>query len=128
MNYENQQHFNEMMQIAFEEQKERLAGQPDGHEGEPKQLNPSHSTVWNREKQPEKGSSVRNPSHYDIIDTTVNDIIKKLFTHEEYMGWLKGNVLKYRLRAGKKGNQEEDILKADEYQRFYHIYRMENTQ
>ncbi len=71
---------------------------------------------------------VHSPSHYDVIDTTVEEMIEKQFTHEELMGWFKGNVLKYRLRAYKKGdNGTRDINKADEYQKFYDEYVKRNT-
>jgi hypothetical protein len=37
------------------------------------------------------------------------------FTDEEYRGFLKGNIIKYISRAGKKGSAHEDYLKAREY-------------
>ena len=73
-------------------------------------------------------SQVHNPSHYDVADTTVQKIIEASFTHEELMGWIKGNIIKYRLRAFRKGdNGVQDINKADEYQGFYNQYVKRNT-
>ncbi len=73
-------------------------------------------------------NAVHSPSHYDIIDTTVEKMIEKQFTHEELMGWFKGNIMKYRLRAFKKGdNGVQDINKADKYQGFYDEYVKRNT-
>jgi len=46
----------------------------------------------------------------------VIDAIKELLTEEEFRGYLKGNVLKYRLRAGKKDDVEQDIAKAMRYE------------
>ena len=67
--------------------------------------------------------AVENPIHYDVADTTVQEMIEKLFTHEELMGWLKGNIIKYRMRAFKKGNLgSQDIAKAAQYQGFYDEY------
>jgi hypothetical protein len=44
------------------------------------------------------------------------------------MGWLKGNIIKYRMRAFKKGKVgPQDIAKADEYEKFYAEYVAENT-
>lgn len=40
---------------------------------------------------------------------------KGLISHEEYIGFLKGNVIKYVVRAGKKDNAVEDIGKAIDY-------------
>lgn len=38
-------------------------------------------------------------------------IMQALFSHDEFIGFLKGNILKYRLRAGHKGGEKE--MKAD---------------
>ena len=38
-------------------------------------------------------------------------VMQAFFSHEELIGFLKGNILKYRLRAGHKGTKEE--MKAD---------------
>lgn len=40
---------------------------------------------------------------------------KGLISHEEYIGFLKGNVIKYISRAGKKDNSIQDIDKAIDY-------------
>ena len=72
--------------------------------------------------------AVHKPSHYDFADISVQGLIRLSFTHEEYMGWIKGNIIKYRMRAFKKGKVgPQDIAKADEYQQFYDDYVAENT-
>ena len=38
-------------------------------------------------------------------------VMQALFSHDEFIGFLKGNILKYRLRAGHKGEEEE--MKSD---------------
>lgn len=38
-------------------------------------------------------------------------VMQALFSHDEFIGFLKGNILKYRLRAGHKGGEKE--MKAD---------------
>lgn len=38
-------------------------------------------------------------------------VMQTLFSHEEFIGFLKGNILKYRLRMGHKGTEED--MKAD---------------
>lgn len=38
-------------------------------------------------------------------------VMQALFSHDEFIGFLKGNILKYRLRAGHKGGEEE--MKTD---------------
>ena len=62
---------------------------------------------------------VKNPSHYKIElkdgrDIEVVDIIKAVLTEEEFKGFIKGNALKYILRAGKKGKERQDLMKARE--------------
>lgn len=60
---------------------------------------------------------VNNPKHYDLFadGTKSFDVISKTLTPEEYKGFLKGNILKYRLRAGKKGDASICIDKANWY-------------
>ena len=55
---------------------------------------------------------VNHPSHYNQGGIETLDIIKMSLTEEEYKGYLKGNVLKYRERAQFKGNAEQDYAKA----------------
>ena len=43
------------------------------------------------------------------------DIIKNELTPEEYKGFLKGNILKYQLRLGKKDCMALDIDKIKDY-------------
>lgn len=38
-------------------------------------------------------------------------VMQALFSHDEFIGFLKGNILKYRLRMGHKGTEED--MKAD---------------
>lgn len=60
---------------------------------------------------------INEPSHYKLFgDTEVFDVILSALTADEYLGYLKGNVLKYRLRAGKKGDAKKCIAKADVYE------------
>lgn len=60
---------------------------------------------------------VNNPSHYDMFpDQQSIDLIEKCLTKEEFIGFLKGNCLKYRFRAGNKGDLRQDIDKANWYQ------------
>lgn len=61
-------------------------------------------------------SKVEHPDHYnEVPDWEVIGTIQRDLSKEEYIGFLKGNILKYRLRAGSKGDALEDIAKADYY-------------
>ncbi|HZK25061.1 MAG TPA: DUF3310 domain-containing protein, partial [Oscillospiraceae bacterium] len=46
----------------------------------------------------------------------VIDVIQSALTEEEFAGYCKGNALKYRLRAGDKGDALKCIAKANWYQ------------
>ena len=50
----------------------------------------------------------------DGRDIEVVDIIKAVLTEEEFKGFIKGNAIKYILRAGKKGNELQDLMKSRE--------------
>ena len=70
-----------------------------------------------KENNMDSHERVRQPGHYKVFpDTDVIDLIKKCLTEEEFKGFCKGNILKYRLR------DEEDILedfaKSKEYKRY----------
>lgn len=59
-----------------------------------------------------------NPDHYKNNGLETIDVIKAWLTKEEYIGFLKGNMLKYQSRAGKKENNSElqDYKKINWYQ------------
>jgi hypothetical protein len=52
-------------------------------------------------------------SHYLEMDIQPWDVMKALLTHEEWIGYLKGNVIKYGMRQGKKDS--DDANKARHY-------------
>ena len=58
---------------------------------------------------------VRHPSHYCDGGIETIDIIRAKLTHEEFIGYCKGNVIKYATRAGKKNDEAEDLAKASVY-------------
>lgn len=65
------------------------------------------AATYNRPKE-----QVNSPKHYQIGGIETIDIIKTMLTPEEYKGYLKGNIIKYRERAGRKGDAETDHAKA----------------
>lgn len=59
---------------------------------------------------------VTNPKHYNLFPGQQSiDVIQAALTPEEFAGFCKGNALKYRLRAGEKGDATEDLAKANWY-------------
>lgn len=65
-------------------------------------------------KNEDKLNKVKNPNatHYEIWNgLEAIDIIKNTLSKDEYIGYLKGNILKYQLRVGKKTTDYEGISK-----------------
>jgi hypothetical protein len=64
-------------------------------------------------------NKVKNPNakHYELWeDYEAIDVIKTLLSKKEYLGHLKGNILKYQLRLGKKDNVDRELEKIKDYQ------------
>lgn len=80
-------------------------------------IRPSAGAYTYEELQSIKNNQVKEPAHYQIFpDTQVIDVIRNALTEEEFIGFCKGNILKYRLRD--KQNRSEDYEKSKEYQRY----------
>ena len=61
--------------------------------------------------------TIFNPKHYMQGSHECIDEIEAMLSPEEFKGFLKGNVIKYRYRANLK-NGKEDLAKADNYAYF----------
>lgn len=74
-----------------------------------------------------EGDGVRKPSHYQVFDGVESiEIIARSMTVSEFRGFCMGNVLKYRLRAGKKSElatMEKDLHKAAFYQELFDLHK-----
>jgi hypothetical protein len=64
----------------------------------------------------------RDPDKYQIGGRHYKDmpiqpwiLMESILTKEEFIGFLKGNAIKYALRAGRKGRAEIDTQKAEHY-------------
>lgn len=57
----------------------------------------------------------KNNSQYRTLDIEPWDIMQADFTREEFIGFLKGNIIKYCLR--KKGSDLQDFEKIEHYAR-----------
>ena len=53
-------------------------------------------------------------SHYTDMPVQPWEAMKAVLTHEEFVGFLKGNVIKYSMRAGRKDGSD-DAGKARHY-------------
>jgi len=64
---------------------------------------------------------VNHPTHYTAYPMEVIDMIKILLTAmkiDSFEAYCIGNEIKYRMRAGFKGDAQEDINKAMKYKEF----------
>ena len=58
----------------------------------------------------------QQPSYYNENGFSPIDAFKRgLMSQEEFLGFIKGNVIKYVIRAGKKDDAVSDIDKAINY-------------
>lgn len=54
--------------------------------------------------------------HYELwSDFEAIDVLKNCLNLEEYVGFLKGNILKYQLRLGKKDDVSKELEKIKDY-------------
>ena len=58
---------------------------------------------------------VGSPPHYTYGGIDTIDFIKAKLTDEQFVGYLKGNVIKYIARADLKGDPAQDLAKAKWY-------------
>ena len=58
---------------------------------------------------------VNHPTHYNNGNIECIEAIEAMLTHEEFIGYLRGNSLKYRWRFRYK-NGVQDLNKADWYE------------
>ena len=61
---------------------------------------------------------VQRPAHYQRFGMEVIDIIRHVLGPEGFRAYCIGNELKYRLRAGDKGDAAQDLAKAMKYREF----------
>lgn len=70
---------------------------------------------------------VTKPSHYSLFDgIEAIEVIARSMTVEMFRGYCLGNILKYRLRAGKKSElayMEKDLAKANFYAELFEKHK-----
>lgn len=102
----------------------------NGHETNCASLyGPSHCDCsWRGRVGPKgKDDGVKQPSHYQLFEgVEAIEVIARSMTQEMFKGYCLGNILKYRLRAGKKSELatlEKDMAKATFYLELYAKYK-----
>ena len=60
---------------------------------------------------------INNPAHYNTGSMETIDLIQEGMSYEEFLGYLKGNILKYvcRYRHKNKEDPVKDLMKAKWY-------------
>lgn len=75
----------------------------------------------------EEDDGVKQPSHYQLFGgIEAIEVIARSMTQEMFKGYCLGNILKYRLRAGKKSELatlEKDMAKAAFYLELYEKHK-----
>lgn len=61
------------------------------------------------------GDPVNSPAHYTAGGIECIDAIRAALTPEQFVGFCRGNALKYLWRTGLKGDAAEDMRKAAWY-------------
>lgn len=60
-------------------------------------------------------SERKMPDYYQVKPKYIVDVIDYVESLGDMHGFCRGNIIKYIVRAGKKGNTLEDLRKAQEY-------------
>ena len=69
---------------------------------------------------------VNKPQHYNNGSIECIEAIEGMLTPEEYIGYLRGNILKYQWRCRYKGHPIVDLRKARWYEERLIAYILEN--
>ena len=76
----------------------------------------SGATVYKPKDYNKQYNNVHSPAHYNQGHTECIDAIEAMLSDEEYIGYLRGNSMKYRWRFRYK-NGLEDLNKAEWYEK-----------
>jgi len=98
-------------QFAYESQLDWLTGWRVKED--PHQLDPKVEYILNEIQKPK--DQVKAPSHYANRKYQTILVMEDTMSTEEFKGYLKGNVMKYISRAGKKDATLQELNKAKTY-------------
>jgi hypothetical protein len=73
-----------------------------------------------------KYDNVHRPEHYNTGSMECIDAIRGMLTDDEYIGYLKGNAMKYLWRSSYKGKPVEDLRKGRWYEERLMKHMLEN--
>lgn len=79
---------------------------------------PGRSIVEDIKDAMDIGTAATSP-HYNSLPIQPIELMEATLTREEFLGYLKGNMIKYAMRAGRKDETQKDINKYNQYKEFY---------
>jgi len=86
----------------------------------------NHETEFIANVSKQINDNVNNPKHYNSGEVECIDAIESMLNSDEYIGYLRGNSMKYRWRMRYKGKAIEDLEKAKWYETRLIDYLKEN--
>ena len=79
-----------------------------------KPLKEKRKAAVNRSQEQNDGTA-KDAKHYQKAAMQPIEVMQRFLTREEFIGFLKGNIIKYKARAAFKGSKDEDAQKARQY-------------
>lgn len=81
-------------------------------------------TMWDDAMHDCLSENKMHDKHYRDMPIEPLEVMQAVLTPEEYRGFLKGNIIKYSMRAGRKAGEpvEKEVDKARNYQQLLDAY------
>lgn len=73
-------------------------------------------------KRSQERDMVNSPAHYTSGSIECIDYMKEVLSAAEYIGYLRGNMIKYQHRCRDKGNFKQDLKKVEWYSKKLNEY------
>lgn len=65
------------------------------------------------------GGTAAEAKHYQVLPLQPIEIMQRLMTSEQFLGFCHGNIIKYALRCGHKDDTAKEIEKVRQYAEWY---------
>ena len=107
-----------------------MGGYPDGIQGEISSLYDAlYATppITETTITPTEDGTAAGATHYLSCPIQPIELMQYTLTKEELIGFLKGNIIKYTLRANHKGTPEKDKVKALQYKKWLDVVLIGDT-
>ena len=66
-------------------------------------------------EEQESDGTAKDATHYQRASMQPIEVMQRFLTKREFIGFLKGNIIKYKARAAFKGDRHKDLQKARQY-------------